>query len=148
MVPFENDVVPAIADEEQFEPCSRNIHVLIVDDEETIVEVMRAVLEAAGYTTMVADGGRRALKLAQDFPGSIDLLITDIRMPEMSGTELAQQMQTLRPATKVLYMSAFAGDLFASGQIRHGVNFLPKPFTPATLLEKLRGFLRRGPRYS
>jgi CheY-like chemotaxis protein len=114
---------------------------LVVNDEEDIREVMRALLKAAGYTVTVAEGGPMALKLAQDFPGSIDLLITYIRMPEMDGTELSLQMQALRPETKVLFMSAFAGDLFDSGRIRPGQSFLAKPFSGETLVEKLREVL-------
>jgi two-component system, cell cycle sensor histidine kinase and response regulator CckA len=141
MVQIEEAICARAAKDTGIGPAKQPIHIIVVDDEEGIREVVRALLQAAGYTVTVAEGGPIALKLAQDFPGAIDLLITDIRMPEMDGTELARRVQALRPETKVLFMSAFAGDLFASGQIKPGQNFLAKPFSGETLVEKLREVL-------
>ena len=141
MVQMDEAVRPRTTEDLKVGPGNPTIHIMVVDDEEDIRAVIRALLEAAGYTVTIAEGGPMALKLAQDFPESIDLLITDIRMPEMDGTHLARRMQALRPETKVLFMSAYAGDLFASGQIRREQNFLAKPFSGETLVEKLREVL-------
>ncbi len=141
MVQIDEAICTRATKDTRIGPAKQAIHIMVVDDDEDIREVIRALLEAAGYTVTVAEGGPMVLKLAQDFPGSIDLLITDISMPGMDGTELAPRMQTLRPGTKVLFMSAFAGDLFASGQIKPGQNFLAKPFSGETLVQKLREIL-------
>jgi two-component system cell cycle sensor histidine kinase/response regulator CckA len=122
-------------------PAPRAFRILVVDDEEDIRIVLRAFLEEWGYDVIVAEGGPAALRLAQDFPGSIDLLITDVRMPEMDGIELARQIPAIQPEIKVLYMSANIKEMASTGELRPAANIIGKPFPSASLAEMVRHIL-------
>jgi two-component system cell cycle sensor histidine kinase/response regulator CckA len=116
--------------------------ILLVEDEETVCDLVRRVLQAEGYTLLEAQRGDEALSLAGQHPGQIDLLITDVVMPQMSGRELAEQLKALRPQLKVLFMSGYTDDTV----VRHGIltadiEFLPKPFSPGKLASKVREVL-------
>ena len=116
--------------------------VLLVEDEALVRALARRVLEEQGYTVLEAAEAPAALELCSRHAGPIDLLLTDVVMPKMSGCELAQQLASLRPGTRVLYTSGYNEE--AIGQ--HGVTdlggaFLSKPFTPSTLARKVREVL-------
>ena len=116
--------------------------VLLVEDEGLVRDLVRDVLERFGYKVLVADGPTRALTLAADYDGSIDLLFTDVVMPEMNGQELAAKLVSLRPSTQVLYMSGYTNDPALNLSIRDGETaFLEKPFTAEALGRKLREVL-------
>jgi two-component system cell cycle sensor histidine kinase/response regulator CckA len=113
--------------------------ILVVDDEEDIRTVVRQMLAAEGYVVLDAGDPHHALRLAGQ--QHVDLLITDVVMPLMRGTELAQRLLALVPSAKVLLMSAFkVAEITASGH-----PFLPKPFTPDALLGRVRELLRDEP---
>jgi two-component system cell cycle sensor histidine kinase/response regulator CckA len=125
-------------------PVSRGGHetILLVEDEEMVRDLVRTVLQSAGYTILEAGNGGEALSLAGQHQGTIDLLVTDLVMPEMSGRELAERLKALRPGIKVLFMSGYTDDVV----VRHGllaadVEFLPKPFSPGALASKVRKVL-------
>ena len=119
--------------------------ILLVDDQDDLRSVARDVLAAAGYTVLAAQDGPAALRLAQDTPGTIELLLTDVVMPQLSGRELAEELLRLRPETKVLYMSGHTDDtILHHGVSEFGIAFLPKPFRPALLLQTVRGVLDGG----
>jgi CheY-like chemotaxis protein len=124
-------------------PPERWIHILVVDDEEDIRDQLRSYLEASGYYVLVADSGSTGLKLAEHFPGAIDVLITDIRMPHMGGIEFARQMRAVRPKMKILYMSAAAGEL-SSAALEPDINCISKPFLRESLSKKLLHILGRS----
>jgi CheY-like chemotaxis protein len=110
--------------------------ILVVDDEADIRAVVRQMLTAEGYIVLDAGDPHQALRLAAQEP--VDLLLTDVVMPLMRGTELAQRLLALVPSAKVLLMSAYkVAEIDASGH-----PFLAKPFTPATLADKVRQVLR------
>jgi PAS domain S-box-containing protein len=116
--------------------------ILLVEDEEMVRSLILTVLEEEGYTLLEARRGEEALILARTHPGAIDLLITDVVMPEMSGRVLAGQLTALRPGLKVLYISGYTDDAV----VRHGlltaeVEFLSKPFSPTVLAGKVRAML-------
>ena len=111
----------------------------MVDDEEDIRTVVRQMLAAEGYVVLDAEDPNQALRLAGQ--QHVDLLLTDVVMPLMRGTELAQRLLALVPSAKVLLMSAFkVAEITASGH-----PFLPKPFTPDALLGRVRELLRDEP---
>ncbi|HBI46222.1 MAG TPA: hybrid sensor histidine kinase/response regulator, partial [Planctomycetales bacterium] len=119
--------------------------VLLAEDEDGVRGLVRHVLEGCGYLVLEAANGETALRAAQSYLGCIDLLVTDVVMPVMSGSELAQRLAPLRPGTKVLFLSGYTDD----AMVRHGireedVNFLQKPFTPGALARKVRVVLDRG----
>jgi two-component system, cell cycle sensor histidine kinase and response regulator CckA len=113
--------------------------VLLVEDEQSVRALASRVLARGGYTVLVADGGTAALALAAQYEGCIDLLMTDVVMPGMSGRELAERLVPTRPGIRVLFASGYTEDAI----LRHGVtseaiSFLPKPFTPDDLLRKVQ----------
>ena len=118
--------------------------VLLVDDMDPVRKAVAAVLRRGGYEVVEARGGEAALELCARHPGAIDLLLTDVVMPEVSGPALVARAAPLRPAMKVLYMSGHAEeDLVDRGAARGEVEFLGKPVPPAILLETVRRLLGR-----
>ena len=116
--------------------------VLLVEDEESVRQLVRETLEAKGYKVLEADNGRAALQIASGHPGKIDMLITDVVMPGMSGRELSSQLCASYPHTKVLYLSGYTEDAIAhEGVLDSGTAFLQKPFTLQTLSRKVREVL-------
>jgi CheY-like chemotaxis protein len=114
--------------------------VMVVEDEPVLREFITAVLKGHGYSVLHAGDGLEALKICRDNPGKIDLLLTDMVMPNgINGHELAAQMIELRTAIKVLYISGYSQELMEnSSRLNLGVNFLPKPFDVSKLLITVR----------
>jgi two-component system, cell cycle sensor histidine kinase and response regulator CckA len=115
--------------------------VLLVEDEESVRQLVRETLETRGYRVLEAENGQTALATAQRFQENIDLLITDVVMPGMSGHELVQQLLKLRPEVKVLYLSGYTEDAFAAEGAPENKAFLQKPFTLQNLSRKVREVL-------
>jgi signal transduction histidine kinase len=116
--------------------------ILLVEDEEMVRALAQAILERYGYTVLAAKHVNDALRIAQEGPQAIHLLLTDTIMPGMHGTELAQHVLAIRPAMKVLYMSGYADKAFThTGTGEPGLAFLQKPFTPQTLGRKVHEIL-------
>jgi two-component system, cell cycle sensor histidine kinase and response regulator CckA len=116
--------------------------ILLVEDEDMVRGLVREVLVDLGYTVLVAPGGNEALALASQHEGPIALLLTDVVMPRVGGPELAERLRSVRPQTKVLFMSGYTDDAV----IRHGLltaeaAFLAKPFSPNALADKIRALL-------
>jgi CheY-like chemotaxis protein len=116
--------------------------VLLVEDEDDVRELTREVLGGAGYAVLEAARPDEAMRLAGQQAGSIDLLLTDVVMPDRSGLALAQQLASLYPQMRVLYMSGYTEDRVRV--LGPGTAFIAKPFTPDSLLAKIRQTLR-GP---
>ncbi len=113
--------------------------VFLVEDEESVRALSRSVLKRHGYTVLEAASGKAALDVARQYPLPIHLLLTDVVMPEMGGSDLASQLEALRPGMRVLYMSGYTDDtVFRHGILEKGRAFLQKPFTPDTLARKVR----------
>lgn len=116
--------------------------VLVVEDEEGVRGLVESMLELHGYRLLVAANAGEALTVSEQFGGKIDLLLTDIQMPDMSGRELAQRLRSYRPDMRLLYMSGQNdADVAGYGVLPSGTLFLPKPFTIAALTERVREVL-------
>jgi two-component system cell cycle sensor histidine kinase/response regulator CckA len=120
-------------------PPSGTETVLLVEDEDAVREVVRRVLERQGYHVLEASSGPRALALAATWTSAIDLLLTDVIMPEMNGPQLAARLSALRPGLRVLYASGYAADaLGPMGLGAPDVPLIQKPFTPSGLAKRVR----------
>jgi PAS domain S-box-containing protein len=118
--------------------------ILLVEDEPMLREVVHRVLEQYGYRVLLASDGNEALAIAADHRGVIDLLVSDVVMPELSGPDLAERLARSRPTMRVLYISGFAPRVGSgSAPIGPQTAFLPKPFTPEALARKVREVLGR-----
>ncbi|MFI5305765.1 MAG: ATP-binding protein [Polyangiales bacterium] len=120
--------------------------VLLVEDELALRAVVRDVLRAEGYRVHEAAHGKAALAILEDPAVSIDLLLTDIVLPGLSGTAVAQAGSKLRPQLRVLYMSGYTEDaILRHGELPAGLLFLEKPFSSRTMLMRVRDALERAP---
>src|SRR5580700_10347389 len=116
--------------------------VLLVEDEDSVRQLVRETLESRGYRVLEAPNGQAGLALAVSHADTIHLVITDVVMPGLSGHELAAQLKPARPGIKVLYLSGYAQDAFASPLPADGKRiFLQKPFTLQSLSRKVREVL-------
>jgi len=120
-----------------------NETVLLVEDDESLRPLMRRVLETHGYAVLEARHGKDAMRVATGHGGDVDLVITDVVMPEMGGRELAERLASSRPSSKILFVSGYTDDVvIRQGILDSGRAFLQKPFTPQELLTKAREVLR------
>jgi CheY-like chemotaxis protein len=123
--------------------------VLLVEDEKAVRESTAEFLGMCGYTVLQAVDGRNAIDVARAFAGNIDLMLTDVVMPQMSGSEAAKRVRKQRPGMKVLFVSGYA----ESRVLQSGVSgvtgmFLQKPFTLTELGKKIRATLEEAPESS
>lgn len=115
--------------------------ILVAEDEPAVRALVCEMLNQLGYTVLKAADGDEALRILEKH-GPVDLLLTDVIMPVMGGRELAKRVSSLKPATKIVYMSGYTDDTLAfHGLPQPDIAFIQKPFTPAALAEKLRTVL-------
>jgi CheY-like chemotaxis protein len=113
--------------------------ILLVEDEAVVRRLVAEILETSGYTVLQAGDGPSAVELLRRNNSSVDLLLTDVVMPGMSGREVAQAVTSMRPGTHVLYMSGYTGSVIDHhGILEQGVAFLQKPFTAEDLTRSIR----------
>jgi len=113
--------------------------VLLAEDEQDVREVAREFLESGGYTVLEARDGAEALQIAARHSGSIDLLVTDMVMPRMTGQELAGRLQQNRPGLRVIYMSGYSEHAAAeAAQGDSSMRLLTKPFSRTAILRLAR----------
>ncbi len=116
--------------------------VLLVEDEAALREVARRILDRNGYQVLTAASGPEAIDLIASHRGPLDLLLTDVVMPQMMGNEVAERVRACRPGVRVLYMSGYTqGLLSARGVLETGVSLIEKPFSEPALLTKLSEIL-------
>jgi PAS domain S-box-containing protein len=117
--------------------------VLVVEDEDSVREVATRILARNGYRVLAASSGPDALELVANHNGPIDLLLSDVIMPQMLGKEVAERVGAVRPGLRVLFMSGYASPVFgAEGTLEEGVNLLEKPFSESALLASVNAVLK------
>ena len=122
--------------------CRGTETILVVDDEESLRTVVVDLLGQLGYRLLSAASGQEALKVSAEYPGKIDLLLSDVVMEGLPGPELAEKLLQNRPEMKVIFISGFAdGYLSPNGVLRPGTVLVQKPFTIRVLSAKLREVL-------
>ncbi|MFN8455295.1 MAG: ATP-binding protein [Anaerolineae bacterium] len=116
--------------------------VLLVEDEPKVRDLANRLLQRQGYRVLIATNGVEALQLAQDYTGEIDLLLTDVVMPQMNGKALADQLKLMRPHVKVLFASGYTDKtLIPTEALGTDVAFIQKPFSVMELSQKVRNVL-------
>jgi signal transduction histidine kinase len=120
-------------------PTLDRVTVLVVEDDPAVLKVAHDMLVSRRLQVLAARKTEEAIRLAEQHPGTIDLLLTDVVMPQMNGKELYLRISQIRPGIKVLYMSGYTDDVISEhGVLDEGVHYLPKPFTVGVLIEKVR----------
>ncbi len=140
-LPIVSAPIMAARELKQIEPPRASETILLVEDEEAVRALTGEVLRRQGYEVIEAEHGKQALELVQRLSAEIHLLLTDIVMPYMNGRDLAEQISSLRPRTKVLFMSGYTDHAAVHRELSAGAPFLQKPFTPDALARKVRGLL-------
>ncbi len=113
--------------------------ILLVEDARSVLHMGRVLLEKLGYTVLTAEAPNDALQLAEEYAGRIQLLITDVIMPEMNGRDLAMRINLLRPEIKTIYISSYTKSVIAHlGVLDNGVHYIQKPFSMQELAVKVR----------
>jgi DNA-binding response OmpR family regulator len=119
--------------------------ILVVDDEPLVRTLLKRVLETEGFHILEASSGSEALDVCREHEGVLDLLLTDIKMPGMTGRELAAQARMLRPKMQIMYMTGFADEVTRiAGGLEHAAQLIEKPFNRTALLGRIWAMLARG----
>lgn len=120
--------------------------ILLVEDEEGVRAVLHELLTGLGFSVLQAVNGAEAVDLARGHAGVIDLVITDMVMPVMSGQELARKLAEVRPGVRILYMSAFASNIYSPSALANALaDYISKPFDLETFVGKVRELLASPP---
>ncbi len=127
------------------EAASGSETIMVVEDDDAVRRLVRDTLEKHGYRLLVAASGPEALSIAERFDRPIDLLITDVVMPQMSGRQLAERLKAVRPDTQILFISGYTESAIVQTGAQGDENsFLQKPFTPSTLSRTVRELLDKA----
>ncbi len=139
--------MPEVAGATSTPPARGTETILLVEDEPSVMRLTRRILERLGYTVLAAESPTEALRQAREHTGPIDLLLTDVIMPEMSGWDLSQVLVVLRPETAVLFMSGYSADVLAPrGVPASDFALLQKPFAFRELAARVHARLTRATR--
>lgn len=116
--------------------------ILLVEDQEMVRDLVTEILEDEGFKIITAYNGLNALEVTKEYSEPIDMMLTDVIMPEMNGRELAEKMKVEKSELKILFMSGYTGEEMRNrGVLEPGTNFIQKPFTPDALVDKVREVL-------
>jgi two-component system cell cycle sensor histidine kinase/response regulator CckA len=114
-----------------------------VEDEPIVLELVTQLLNIKGYTVFATNNAHEAICLAREHAGNINLLLTDVLMPELNGDELAQKLLADDPSLKCLFMSGYTADIIThSGMLDEDIHFIQKPFTIDNLIAKVQEVLK------
>jgi PAS domain S-box-containing protein len=141
------DALPAVDNEQPVSwQAGGTESILLVEDEEAVREIAGRILRRAGYTVREATTGAEAIRIFSSDPSAIDLVVTDVIMPEVGGWELASHIRTVQPECRILFMSGYTEDsVLRRSMLEAGSAFLEKPFTPELLSRKTREVLDSDP---
>jgi two-component system, cell cycle sensor histidine kinase and response regulator CckA len=120
--------------------------ILLVEDHAALLKLVKQILEDAHFSVIPAKNAKEAMRLEEEFSGTIDLLLSDVRMRGMSGPELAEKLVDRRPQMRVVLMSGYPGGV--SVVQHYGWHYIQKPFAPAALVEKIKTALRNESRHA
>ena len=121
---------------------AREETLLIVENEAAIRNLLQMAFRRDGYSVLTAESAHEALAIVRDHIGAIDLVITDVMMPDMGGPELVKHLQSLRPQTRTLFISGYTdATLGDHGIVSGDVNFMQKPFSPRVIAQRVRDIL-------
>ncbi len=116
--------------------------ILLAEDERSLLDVLRQLLEGLGYSVLTAAGGEAAVEVAASYAGPIDLFLSDLVMPGMDGRQAAVMISAARPGIAVLFMSGYTRDMMESGLPRRSrCGFIAKPFSLELLASRIREVL-------
>ena len=116
--------------------------VLVVDDEEDLRDIIRRMLDRRGFATLIAGDSQQAIEVCREHPGEIDILVTDLGLPGVTGGELSREATELRPGMRVVYISGLPKEMaVADGLIEPDALLVKKPFGTELLIEALRSVL-------
>jgi two-component system cell cycle sensor histidine kinase/response regulator CckA len=119
--------------------------IVVVEDDESVRELVQLMLQGHGYDVLAASDGETAARLCAEHPGGVDLLLTDVVMPELNGRVLAERLETMFPSLRVLFMSGYSDEaVVRHGIIRPNTAFIEKPFSESGLARKVREVLDGG----
>jgi DNA-binding NtrC family response regulator len=113
--------------------------ILVVEDNEVVLGLVTLILEEAGFAVLSAMNGSEAIRRAEEYPGTIHLLLSDVEMPDIVGPELALQLKTVRPDMRVILMSGHADGALLI--LNYGWHFISKPFVPKSLVSAVKEVL-------
>ncbi len=140
---YEDQTVDTRPDRVMVTPASLGETVLVAEDEPALLIMTKMMLEKLGYRVLTAGTPGEAIRLAEEYASEIQLLITDVVMPEMNGRELSERIQSLNPGIGILFMSGYTTDVIVHrGVLEKGVNFIQKPFSIKDLAHKVRNAVR------
>ncbi len=145
-IPAVNDEIPSeTVVENKQDAVKGNETILVVEDEFLVRELVCDTLRNHGYTVLEATNGKEAIEIFKENMDGIDLVLTDVIMPEMSGRKLLENLKEKRPKLKSLYMSGYTDDaIIKQGVLAPGMFYIQKPFTPRSLLYKIQEVIRSG----
>jgi two-component system, cell cycle sensor histidine kinase and response regulator CckA len=123
-------------------PRHRSVTILIVEDNDNLRNLLQRTLEGFGFSVLPAADGAEALRWSEQHEGSIEIVVSDIVMPELNGLELSQRIRVARPETKFLFITGFS-DQFPELH-EYGASILEKPFLRSELLRKVEEILNQG----
>ena len=136
---FEGKAEPIMSAETVEMPMGNGQTLLLVEDDTTIIDIGKEMLEALGYRVLVAGSPNNAIRMVESGVEEIHLLLTDVVMPEMNGRDLSAIIAELRPGIKILFMSGYTADVIAHhGVLDPHVKFIQKPFSIKNLAAKVR----------
>jgi len=146
-LPMTEEAAEAEPKDSQFSHLPRgNETLLVAEDEMSVRSAAVRILRGLGYTILEAGDGEEALRLVQNNPSKIHLLLTDVVMPMTNGKELADRLRAMRPGLKILFMSGYTDNtIMGNGAITEGTDFIQKPFSEVSLAQKIRELLDTVP---